>query len=104
MLGLELTDDEIELVAEARERPETVKYTMITVYEADSAGRKAKAEAEAPKAKPKPVFSDEPEDDEEEVAVAPTKRKRPVDTDGTLDEVPTKSKLQSVISAWGDDD
>jgi hypothetical protein len=99
----ELTDDETALVAEARERPETVKYTMITVYETDNAGRKAKAELEAPKAKPKPVFSDEPGDDEEETVAAPTKRKRPVAVE-IDEEVPTKSKLQSVISAWGDDD
>jgi hypothetical protein len=100
----ELTDEEIELVAEARQRPEAVSYTVITAFEADTAGRKPKVEVEAPapKAKPKVQFSDEPEDDEEEVA-PPIKRKRPVEVEDA-EEVPTKSKLQSVISAWGDDD
>lgn len=98
----ELTDEEIELVAEARQRPEAVSYTVITAFEADTAGRKAKAEVEAPapKAKAKVVFSDEPDEEEEEVA-PPIKRKRVVED---TEEVPTKSKLQSVISAWGDDD
>lgn len=100
----ELTDEEIELVAEARERPEAVKYTMITVFESDSAGRKAKAEAEVavPKAKAKPVFSEEP-DDEEEVVAAPAKRKRAVEVEDD-EEAPTASKLKAAISAWGDDD
>ncbi len=98
----ELTDDEIELVAEARQRPEAVSYTVITAFEADTAGRKPKAEveAEAPKAKPKPVFSDEP-DDEDEVVAAPVKRKRAVEE---VEEAPSKAKLAAVISAWGDDD
>lgn len=98
----ELTDEEIELVAEARQRPEAVSYTVITAFEAGTAGRKAKAEvdAPAPKAKAKPVFSDEPDEEEEEVA-PPVKRKRVVED---TEDVPTKSKLQSVISAWGDDD
>lgn len=98
----ELTDEETELVAEARQRPEAVKYTMITVYETDTAGRKAKAEAEAPKAKPKPVFSDEPDEEEDEVVAAPVKRKRAVEAE--VDEAPSKAKLAAVISAWGDDD
>ena len=100
----ELTDEEIELVAEARQRPEAVSYTVITAFEADTAGRKPKVEAEAapaPKAKAKPVFTDEP-DEEEEVA-PPTKRKRVYDVEDA-EEVPTKSKLQAAISAWGDDD
>jgi hypothetical protein len=95
----ELTDEEIDLVAEARQRPEATSYTVITAFEVDVAGRKPKVEAEAPKAKAKPVFTDEP-DEEEEVA-PPIKRKRAAED---TDEVPTKSKLQSVISAWGDDD
>jgi len=101
----ELTDEEIDLVAEARQRPEATSYTVITAFEADTAGRKAKAEVEAPKAKAKdkPVFTDEPDEEEEEVA-PPITRKRAVIADEDMDEVPTKSKLQSVISAWGDDD
>ena len=102
----ELTDEEIELVAEARQRPEAVSYTVITAFEADTAGRKPKVEVEvapAPKPKPKVVFSDEPEDDEEEVVAAPIKRKRAVEVEDA-EEVPTKSKLQAAISAWGDDD
>ena len=87
----ELTDEEIDLVAEARQRPEATSYTVITAFETDTAGRKAKA---------KPVFTDEPDEEEEEVA-PPIKRKRAVED---TEEVPTKSKLQSVISAWGDDD
>ena len=101
----ELTDEEIELVAEARQRPEAVSYTVITAFEADTAGRKPKVEVEvapAPKPKPKVVFSDEPEDEEDEVVAAPVKRKRAVEAE--VEEVPTKSSLQSVISAWGDDD
>ena len=99
----ELTDDEIELVAEARQRPEAVSYTVITAFEADTANRKAKVEVEAPapKAKPKPVFSDEP-DDEDEVVAAPVKRKRAAEEE--VDEAPSKAKLAAVISAWGDDD
>ena len=102
--NLRVTDEEIELGAEARQRPEAVSYTVITAFEADTAGRKPKAEVEAPapKAKPKPVFSDEP-DDEDEVVAAPVKRKRAVEVEDA-EEVPVKSSLQSVISAWGDDD
>ena len=98
----ELTDEEIDLVAEARQRPEAVSYTVITAFETDTAGRKPKEEVEAPKAKAKVVFSDEP-DEEEEVVAAPIKRKRAVEVEDA-EEVPTKSKLQAVISAWGDDD
>lgn len=88
-----INDDEYEMVKAAQGRPETKRYTMITVAQADGV---KKLPGNKPAAPTKVTRSDEPED---EVIEEPVKRtvKKP--------EPPkAKANLADVVSAWGADE
>lgn len=88
-----ISDEEYEMVKAAQSRPETKRYTMITVAQADGV---KKLPGNKPAAPAKVTRSDEPED---EVIEEPVKRtvKKP--------EPPKpKANLADVVSAWGADE
>lgn len=88
-----ISDEEYEMVKAAQSRPETKRYTMITVAQADGV---KKLPGNKPAAPAKVSRSDEPED---EVIEEPVKRtvKKP--------EPPKpKANLADVVSAWGADE
>lgn len=88
-----ISDEEYEMVRAAQSRPETKRYTMITVAQADGV---KKLPGNKPAAPAKVSRSDEPED---EVIEEPVKRtvKKP--------EPPKpKANLADVVSAWGADE
>jgi hypothetical protein len=88
-----ISDEEYEMVKAAQSRPETKRYTMITVAQADGI---KKLPGNKPAAPAKVSRSDEPED---EVIEEPVKRtvKKP--------EPPKpKANLADVVSAWGADE
>lgn len=88
-----ISDEEYEMVRAAQSRPETKRYTMITVAQADGV---KKLPGSKPAAPAKVSRSDEPED---EVIEEPVKRtvKKP--------EPPKpKANLADVVSAWGADE
>lgn len=88
-----ISDEEYEMVKAAQSRPETKRYTMITVAQADGV---KKLPGNKPAAPAKVTRSDEPED---EVIEEPVKRtvKKP--------EPPkAKANLADVVSAWGADE
>lgn len=90
-----ISDEEYELVKTAQENPQTKRYTMLTVAQADGVTKKPVA-VEA-KAEPKVVRSEEPEDDD---TPPPVKReaKKPVP------EAKVKAAaLADVVSAWKDE-
>lgn len=88
-----ISDEEYEMVRAAQSRPETKRYTMITVAQADGVKKLPGNKSAAPA---KVSRSDEPED---EVIEEPVKRtvKKP--------EPPKpKANLADVVSAWGADE
>ena len=88
-----ISDEEYEMVKAAQNRPETKRYTMITVAQADGV---KKLPGNKPAAPTQVTRSDEPED---EVIEEPVKRtvKKP--------EPPkAKANLADVVSAWGADE
>ena len=88
-----ISDEEYEMVKAAQSRPETKRYTMITVAQADGVKKLPGNKSAAPT---KVTRSDEPED---EVIEEPVKRtvKKP--------EPPKpKANLADVVSAWGADE
>ena len=89
-----ISDEQHELVQEARNDPATRQMIVLTVAAQDSAKAEPKVEA-----KPKVVYSDEPDEDEE-VVEAPKKRA----SKKTEEAVPEKKELANVLAAWGDDD
>jgi hypothetical protein len=90
-----ISDDEYELVQAAQSKPETKRYTMITVAQADGV---TKTPALTQKEQPKVERSEEPED--EEVIEEPVKRKpKKVEPEREV-----KAKLADVVSEWGEDD
>jgi hypothetical protein len=88
-----ISDEEYEMVKAAQNRPETKRYTMITVAQADGVKKLPGNKTVAPA---KVTRTDEPED---EVIEEPVKRsvKKP--------EPPKpKANLADVVSAWGADE
>jgi hypothetical protein len=88
-----ISDEEYEMVKAAQNRPETKRYTMITVAQADGVKKLPGNKTVAPA---KVTRTDEPED---EVIEEPVKRsvKKP--------ELPKpKANLADVVSAWGADE
>lgn len=90
-----VTDEEYAVVTAAQTKPETKRYTMITVAQTD--GVKKQPPVVVAKAVPKVVRSEEPEDD---VPVEPVKRA------AKKQEAAPKGKqdIADVVSAWGKDD
>lgn len=90
-----ISDEEYEMVQAAQSKPETKRYTMITVAQADGV---TKLPSAVKKEAPKVVRSDEPEDDE--VIEEPVKRKpKKVEPEPEV-----KASLADVVSEWGEDD
>ena len=89
-----VTDEEYAVVTAAQTKPETKRYTMITVAQTD--GVKKQPPVVVAKAVPKVVRSEEPEDD---VPVEPVKRA------AKKQEAAPKGKqdIADVVSAWGKD-
>lgn len=90
-----ISDEEYELVQAAQSKPETKRYTMITVAQADGV---TKLPAPVKKEEPKVVRSEDPDD--EEVIEEPVKRK----AKKVEPEPEVKAKLADVVSEWGEDD
>ena len=91
------TDEEHELVTEARADPATRQLIVLTVT-----APKKEAVRDEPKAevKSKGTYSDEPDEEEEEAVVEPKKRaSKKVEA-----AVPEKKDLSNVLAAWGNDD
>jgi hypothetical protein len=89
-----VTDEEYIVVKAAQAKPETKRYTMITVAQTD--GVKKQPIAVEAKAAPKVARSEEPED-------APAE---PVKRAAKKQEAAPKPKqdIADVVSAWGEDD
>jgi hypothetical protein len=94
-----VTDEEYAVVKVAQAKPETKRYTMITVAQTD--GVKKQPPAAEAKPAPKAVRSAEPEDDVElDAPVEPTKR-----TAKKQEAAPVSKKAMSeIVDAWGKDD
>ena len=94
-----VTDEEYAVVKVAQAKPETKRYTMITVAQTD--GVKKQPPAAEAKPAPKAVRSAEPEDDVElDAPVEPTKR-----TTKKQEAAPVSKKAMSdIVDAWGKDD
>lgn len=90
-----ITDEEYERVRAAQARPETDRYTRITVAQTDGVTKKPAALAPVVEAKAKVVRADEPDDEPAE----------PVKRSGKKVEAPAPAKksLADVANAWGDD-
>jgi len=86
-----LSEDEIQVVKAAQQRPETDRYTKITVAQTD--GKKAPVSIE----KPKVVRAEEPED---EVIAEPVKK----ENKKAAAKPKAKDDLAEVLDAWGSDD
>tara|TARA_Y100000389_G_scaffold204517_1_gene257605 strand:+ start:3046 stop:3939 length:894 start_codon:yes stop_codon:yes gene_type:complete len=86
-----LSEDEIQVVKAAQQRPETDRYTKITVAQTD--GKKAPVSIE----KPKVVRAEEPEDEVIQEPVKKEKRKAAA-------KPKAKDDLAEVLDAWGSDD
>jgi len=97
-------DEEYELVKQAQQKPETKRYTMITVAQADGVKKqppavesKAKAQAEDVEPKKTVVRSDEPDDDAiEEPVKRQVKKAEPAPK--------AKASLADVVSQWSEDE
>ncbi len=87
-----LTQDEFEVVKAAQQRPETERYTKITVAQTDGV-KKAPVSIE----KPKVVRAEEPED---EVIAEPVKK----ENKKAAAKPKAKDDLAEVLDAWGSDD
>ena len=87
-----LSQDEFEVVKAAQQRPETERYTKITVAQTDGV-KKAPVELE----KPKVVRAEEPED---EVIAEPVKK----ENKKAAAKPKAKDDLAEVLDAWGSDD
>jgi hypothetical protein len=94
-----VSDEEYAGVKAAQAKPETKRYTMITVAQTD--GVKKQPPAVEPKPAPKAVRSAEPEDDVElDAPVEPTKR-----ATKKQETAPVAKKVMSdIVDAWGKDD
>lgn len=93
-----ISDEEYELVKEARNKPETKMYTAITVAQADGVKKTPVEAKEAPKPKAKVERRDEPDDEpvDEPVKRSSKKSAQPAPA--------PKQNLADVVSAWGEDD
>lgn len=89
-----ITDEEYELVAAAQSRPETKRYTQLTVAQASGA-TKAPPAVEHKKAEPKVIRSEEPDEITE-----PVKR----EVKKTQEAPKAKPPVSSVIDAWSDEE
>lgn len=87
-----LSQDEFEVVKAAQQRPETERYTKITVAQTDGV-KKAPVSIE----KPKVVRAEEPED---EVIAEPVKK----ENKKAAAKPKAKDDLAEVLDAWGSDD
>ena len=87
-----LNQDEIQVVKAAQQRPETERYTKITVAQTDGV-KKAPVSIE----KPKVVRAEEPED---EVIAEPVKK----ENKKAAAKPKAKDDLAEVLDAWGSDD
>ena len=87
-----LTQDEFEVVKAAQQRPETERYTKLTVAQTDGV-KKAPVSIE----KPKVVRAEEPED---EVIAEPVKK----ENKKAAAKPKAKDDLAEVLDAWGSDD
>ena len=94
-----VTDEEYAVVKAAQAKPETKRYTMITVAQTD--GVKKQPPAVEAKAAPKAVRSAEPEDDVElDAPVEPTKRATKKQEAAPV----SKKAMSDIVDAWGKDD
>jgi hypothetical protein len=94
-----VTDEEYTVVKAAQAKPETKRYTMITVAQTD--GVKKQPPAVEAKPAPKAVRSAEPEDEVElDAPVEPVKR-----VAKKQEAAPVAKKVMSdIVDAWGKDD
>jgi len=93
-----LSDEEYELVKVAQTRPETDKYTRITVAQTDGVTKKPNSEPKQIEMKAKVTRTEEPEE-EEAVVAEPVKRSKKTET-----ATPTaKKNLADIANAWGDE-
>jgi len=88
-----INEDEIQIVKAAQQRPETDRYTKITVAQTDGVKKTPKLEAVE---KPVVVRADEPEEEIEE----PIKKEKKK----AAAKPKAKDDLAEVLDAWGSDD
>jgi len=88
-----INEDEIQIVKAAQQRPETDRYTKITVAQTDGVKKTPKLEAVE---KPVVVRADEPEEEIEEPIKKENKK--------AAAKPKAKDDLAEVLDAWGSDD